>query len=468
MKHALRAAGWVLVGLLGLAVLAVLVSNALLRTPLLRKLVNAKPEELVVDYRGAASWLPGRLSFDSLTLRSRDRNIEFEAALQGVTLRVSLADLAQRRFHTTRVRARTLSFRLRERLTPAEATPARLARYPRIEGYADPPLLPTTPPPPETAEAPWRVVIDDLEIASVEEIWIDSWRWRGKGSVAGAFELLPGREARVGPARLEVAVGALLYGDFKVAERTLGAVWCELPRYDSRIYPGDEVWKIMSGGSTLRADLDSIAFLSPASGDPRLSGGAGSIRERIRLKDGVGSVHLSVTARDVDVRTGRRDFQGSAQIVIEAPKVDFRQGEASLAGTKVVLSNVAVGGDAARPWAATFSTPTARLFFADGSVDTQLVGDLRDARPIVALMSPGLGKWAANMLHLENLHLTARLAAGPSRLALTSLHLSAGNFSLEGDYRSNPGRTHGDFRAKKGKLSIHFTIPSGSAPHSTP
>ncbi len=127
----------------------------------------------------------------------------------------------------------------------------------------------------------------------------------------------------------------------------------------------------------------------------------------------------------------------------------------------MILSNVAVEGDPTHPWAATFSTPAARLFFADGSLDTQLVGELRDARPIVALLSPGLGKWAANLLHLENIHVTGRLAAGPSRLALTSLHLSAGDFSLEGDYRSNPGRTHGEFRAKKGKLSVHFTVPSG-------
>ena len=461
MKHGWRVAGWGLLGLFGLAVLVVLATNVLLRTPLLRKLVNARPEELVVDYRGAASWLPGRLSFDSLTLRSRDRNIEFEAALEGVALRVSLSDLVRRRFHTTRLRARSLAFRLRERLSDEEATPARLARYPRIAGYADPPLLPTMPAPPEPAKGPWRVVIDDLEIASVEEIWIDSWRWNGNGGVAGAFELLPGREARVGPARLEVAAGTLRYGDSKVAERTLGAVWCGFPLYDSRANPGNEVWKIMSGGSTLQADLASLACLSPDSGGPRLSGGAGSIRERIRLKDGVGTVHVSVTARDVAVRTGKREFRGSAQVDVDAPKVDFHQGEASLAGTKVVLSNVAVEGNPAHPWAATFSAPAARLFLADGSLDAELAGELRDARPVVALLPPGLGKWAAGLLHLENLRLTGRLATGASRLALTSLRVSAGNFSLEGDYRSSPGRRHGDFRAKKGKLSIHFTVPSG-------
>ncbi len=461
MKRGLRAAGWGLIGLLSLTMLVVLTTNVFLRTNLLRRLINGDPDSLFVDYRGARSWFPGHLSFDSLTLRSNDDNAEFEAALQGLELRVSLADLLRRRFHATRVRAKKLEFRLRELLRPEEATPARLARYPRIEGYADPPLLQTTPSRLEPPGNPWRVVIDDLSVASVEEIWIDAWKWTGKGNVAGNFELLPGREARVGPARLEVAAGELLHGNSKVAQRTFGMVWCELPRYDTQAYRGNDVWKIMSGGSALRGDLAGLAFFSSDAVGPRFSGGAGSIRERIALKDGMGRVRLEATARDVTVREGGHAFRGSGRVGFHATDVDFRRGEASLAGTEVVLSDMAVGDAPSRPWAARFSTPAARLFFADGSFDAQLVGTLCDARPLVALMPSGLAKWVAILLDLENLHVTGRLAAGPSRLALTSLRLSAGDFSLEGDYRSTLGRRHGEFRAKKGLLSIRFTIPSG-------
>ena len=455
-------AGWGLVGLLSLPVLAVLATNVLLRTNLLRKLVNGDPDTLVVDYRGAASWFPGHLSFDSLTLRSRDHNVEFEAALQGVALRVSLTDLVGRRFHTTRVRAQKLEFRLRERLSREQATPARLARYPRIEGFADPPLLETTPSPSEPAGSPWRVVIDDLAVASVEGIWIDAWKWTGEGNVSGAFELLPGREARVGPARLEVSAGELLHGHSKVAQRTSGAVWCELPRFDTQAYPGNDVWKLMSGGSELHGELAGLSFLSADESGLRFSGGAGTVREQVALKDGVGTVRLAVMAREVTVHEGKRKFRGSAQVDIHAKNVDFRRGEASLAGTKVVLTDVAVGDAPSRPWAATFSTPAARLFFADGSIDAELVGTLRDARPVVALLSSGLAKWVATLLNLQDLSVTGRIAAGPARLALTSLRLSAGDFSLEGDYRASPGRRHGEFRARKGSLSIRFTIPGGS------
>jgi hypothetical protein len=462
MKRGLRAAGWGLMGLLSLPVLVVLATNVFLRTSVLRSLVNGNPDSLFVEYRGARSWFPGHLSFDSLTLRSNDHNAEFEAALQGLELRVSLVDLLRRRFHTTHVRARKLEFRLRELLRGEEATPARLARYPRIEGFADPPLLQTTPSPLERAGTPWRVVIDDLAVASVEEIWIDAWKWTGNGRVAGGFELLPGREARVGPARLEVSEGELLHGDSKVAQRTFGAVWCELPRFETQAYPGNDVWKIMSGGSELRGDLAGLAFFSPDAGGSVVSGGVGAIRERVALKEGIGKVRLEVTARDVTVREKERTVRGSARVGIHATAVDFRRGEASLAGTRVVLSNVAVGDGPSRPWAATFAAPAARLFFADGSFDAQLVGTLQDARPLVALMPSGLEKWVAILLDLEDVHVTGRLAAGPSRLALTSLRILAGDFSLAGDYRSSPGRRHGEFRAKKGPLSIRFTIPGGS------
>lgn len=461
MRRGLRAAGWALAGLFGVALLAILATNVLLKTSLLRRLVNAKPDALTVEYRGAASWLPGHLSFESVTLRSRDRNVEFEAVLGDVELRVSLADLVRRRFHTTRLRAGTLRFRLRERLTRQEATAARLGRYPRIAGFADPPLVSASSSARAAGPLPWRVVIDDLAVARVEEIWIDSWKWSGNGRVAGSFELLPGREARVGPARLEVSSGALRRGDAQVANRTRGAVWCELPRYAPKTHPGNEVWKILSGGSDLRADLAGLEFLSPDSGGADMSGGVGSILAQVELKHGAGGVRVSATARDATLRTRKRTFKGTVKLDLLAPMVDFPRGEASLAGTKVVLSDVAVKGAPGRPWSATFLAPKARLRLGDGSLDGGLAGSLLDARPIVALMPPGLPRWIAKVLDLENLEVSGHVAAGPSRFALTSLRLFAGDFSLAGDYRSSSGEAHGAFRATKGGFSIDFTVPSG-------
>lgn len=456
MKMGLRIVGWGLVAGFGLVALLVVATNVLLHTRLLRKLVNTKPEALTIEYSGATSWLPGRLSLDTVTLRSRDRKTEFEVVLEGVRLRVSILDLATRRFHVESLRAHALSFKLRELLTPDEATPERVARYPRIQGFADPPLLPATPRPPASGRNPWRIVIDDLAVTGVQGIWIDSWRWTGTGHVTGSFEILAGQEARIGPARLEVAGGALKHGAAIVARRTVGAVWCELPRFRRASYRGNDVWKIMSGGSNLRADLASLAVLLPGS-----SLDAGTISNRIDLKDGVGSVRVEAEARGVRLERGGRAFRGSAHIDIQVPRIDFRRGEASLAGTKVVLSDVTVQGRGAPGWGATFLTPAARLGLADGSFDGSVVGSLRDARPIVALMPSALPRLIAETLQLKDLEVSGQLAGGPSRWAVTSLRVSAGNFLLVGSYRSRAGRGHGDFRARKGPFEVRFSVPGG-------
>src|SRR5450756_2085836 len=128
----------VVLGLVGaLCVFLVFVvgaTNVVLRSDWLSGQINSDPATLFVTYTGARSLLPGSLRFDTLLLRSRDSNIEWEARLEEVSIRVRLFDLLRRRFRTGSMRADALSFRLRERLERSEAIPARLARYPRIVG----------------------------------------------------------------------------------------------------------------------------------------------------------------------------------------------------------------------------------------------------------------------------------------------------------------------------------------------
>src|SRR5659263_734352 len=91
-------------------------TNLVLRSDWLSGQINSDPATLFVTYTGARSLVPGRLRFDTLILRSRDSNIEWEARLEGASVRVRLSDLLRRRFRAGSVRADALSFRLRERL----------------------------------------------------------------------------------------------------------------------------------------------------------------------------------------------------------------------------------------------------------------------------------------------------------------------------------------------------------------
>ncbi|MBK9064503.1 MAG: hypothetical protein IPL89_15125 [Acidobacteria bacterium] len=280
------------------AVLALAGATGLvLRSDWLLGQIDADPDSLFVTFTEArASLVPGRIRFATLTLRSRDQNVEWEARLEDVTVDVALRSLAARRFRAETVRAAALTFRLRERLAADEATPARAGRYPPIPGYRDPPLR--APPEPRAAPGnPWCVVVDDLRVALVREIWIDAWRWEGKSRLSGGLFLRPGIEAEVLPSELNLESGTLHWGAYAVSRGTAGRVRAALPRFVTQKYPGNEVWKIMSGAALLDGTLDALPFLSRDGGKAPVEGG-GSVRVRVSMTNGRGGGRVTATLHD--------------------------------------------------------------------------------------------------------------------------------------------------------------------------
>jgi hypothetical protein len=457
--------------LLVLSALLVLATHVLLRTAILRRLLNSDPESLFVEWTGAHAGLPGYVTFDALTLRSSDHNAEWEARLEDVEVRVSLPDLLARRFHARRVRAARIVFRLRELLTRAEATPERLARFPRIPGYPDPPLLTPEVSGPEKGR-PWRVVVDDLAVKQVTEIWIDAWRWKGSGRLRGGFELLPGREARVFPSGLDVEDGLLSRGAAEVVRDTRGAVWCEIPRWDTQAYPGNDVWKLVSGGTSLRGTLESVAFLS-ADGDegPRFTGGQGIVRLGVALADGRGRARIAAVARTAHVVTRKRRFQGSVGLQVRVPRLDFHLWSAAFDTSRITVENFGVDGPPGHAGESELRIPVARVDLATGRVNVRLEGRLADAGPLVALLPPGLPKWAAGLLNLSDLTVSGHATVGHGFFDITAARAAAGSFELRGDYHRRRDGPRGAILVRKGALELgvgldlqgsklHFIEPS--------
>ena len=83
-------------------------TNVLLRTQVLRRLVNEHPTRLSGEWTELSAWIPGRIHLGSLVLRSGDGNVEWEARLDDVDVQFSLIDLVRRRLHIG-TRARRVS-----------------------------------------------------------------------------------------------------------------------------------------------------------------------------------------------------------------------------------------------------------------------------------------------------------------------------------------------------------------------
>jgi hypothetical protein len=380
--------------------------------------------------------------------------------------RVALRALVTRRFHAVTVRAAALVFHLRERLEKSEATPARVARYPGIAGFPDPALR-DPPAPPAPPGDPWRVVVNDLRVGLVREIWIDSWRWTGEAQLTGGLFLRSGIEAEVLPSELAVESGTVHWGAEEFSRETTGTVRATLPRWNTQAYPGNDVWKIVSGAASLRGTLDGLAFLAPAGGGPRLApGGTGTVRARVALSGGRGKARLDAEAAAVVVKIGERNVRGAVRANVFASQIDFLAGRVVFDGTRVRLQGVSFEGAAGAPWSGALDARQARLSLADGSLDARLSARLGDGRPLVALVPAGPPKWIAGLLDLRDFEASGRLRSAPGLLALSPAHAEAGTFSIDADWREARGRRWGALLVRKGALSLGLGLGgSDSALH---
>jgi hypothetical protein len=309
---------------------------------------------------------------------------------------------------------------------------------------------------------PWGVVVEDLRIELVREIWIDAWRWEGKGRLSGGLFLRPGIQAEVFPGALDVESGTLHWGAHLVSRETAGRVQAFLPRFETHAFRGNEVWKIMSGSASLKGTLDDVGFLAPDGGGPQIApGGPGTARLRVALKDGRGRARLDAQAAALIARVGDRPLRGGVRLEVFAQRIDFQAGTVDFDGTRAALHGVTRRDSPGAPWDGKFEARAARLRLADGSLDARLTGRLGDARPLVSLLPSGPPKWIAGLLDLRDFEAAARIRRGPGSLVLSPAHAEAGTFSIDADWREARGRRWGALLVRKDSLSLGLGLGDG-------
>lgn len=181
---------------------------------------TAKSDDIGIEYDSAYSVWPGRVHVRNLRVRMEDHNIQFLIVVERGFLDVSLLELAKKRFHALRVDADNVTYRMRHKLSRVGKEALRVAAYPPIPGFADPPLFVGPPgvPIPDSEYDLWDVRVDNVT-ARVKEIWVLEYRYRGPGVARGTFRVQPARYYEVKPASLDLDGGKLTLGDVVVAER---------------------------------------------------------------------------------------------------------------------------------------------------------------------------------------------------------------------------------------------------------
>ncbi len=266
--HHLRAHRWVGVLAGVLAVLCALelsylvIGNAIVRSSLIKRGV-ASADGFTLDYGSAYTLWPGHVRVRDFSLRVEDYNIQFEVALADASLDIDLSRLPFKKFRITRLDADGVRFRARHKLITVGDDAERVAAYPPIRGFADPPYYRGVRPPPipDSEYDLWEVRVENVT-GHVRELWMLEYRLRGEGLVRGSFVIRPARWVQVQPAELQIASGKLSLGKHLVADRVHGRISCAIPDMRVQESEGRQVFKDISAGVELRLAAGQLDFLS--------------------------------------------------------------------------------------------------------------------------------------------------------------------------------------------------------------
>jgi hypothetical protein len=424
--------------------------------------VNDEPK-LRLSYESAAAPWPGKIVVTGLELRGADPNVQWWFRMERAEIRYSLLELLARRFHATSVRAAGLRFRLRQRLSTVHGSAAAAAPLPGIPGFGAVPIQGGPPffPAPEAPGQYWQVQIDSLD-APAQEIWIDQYRYAGAARVSGSFFLWPQKKAAIGPARVGFDGGTVWLGRDRAAEGFRGELAAKIAPFDPRTVRGNEVYRFISGGGRVSGEMPAVSYLNyflRDAAEPRLSGGHGKLAAELALRDGRGTLALTLAASAVRARYQKNTLSGDA--VIRLRLDDWRPAEAvgGMHDTRVDLADVSTSSGAPR-WFGTFDVGPGTLRSTEHglALGGRVAARCRDARPLYTLFGVGLPKWAQGIFTLDDFRASAGFLLAPATIEVSALDARGGKFTVVGEYRQRGNAADGAFLVEAGPLAVGVDV----------
>jgi len=461
---------------IGLAVLLVLlaiavrvVPNRLLRSNSIRSQVNEGPDSGLLDYESAESRLPGTIHVKNLTFRDRDPKAEWSFALAEADLTYSLADLLRRRFHVTRVRGNGLVFHASNRLTRAEATPAYVRNLPPIPGFPDPPLLSPAPPKKPPTGKLWSILVENVRIDSVREVWIDNVRYTGNGRLTGGFFLRPKQQAEVYASEVVCDSGVLRSGTDVLSDDVKIKIAGRFPVWDPKKFSGSQVLRLAIGTADADLHLPTAELVNELIGEPggtRLEKGSGRMTVKSSVERGVASGVVQFSSRDLALRILDVAMRGrfEARMALSGVRLET-MGGGRLDGGFVNLTDARLveADGSTRPW-------WGRIDFAPGAFrpktealfTTTASARARDSRPLFRIVGVKLPKWVGRLLDLdEGLAAKASVRIGKALVEIRKLTARTGKLRIDGDYLARGRTKRGTFLIDSGLLSVGVGMDSG-------
>lgn len=312
----LRWARIVAIVAVSLFALYLVAANVILRTHLLRGWINKNENKMRVEYSSAWSPYPGHIIARDLSLRYQDSTVQMLIEVEHATLQINMYALTKRVFALSKLEAEGTTFKLRQKVESLEGNEGRVAAFPPIEGFADPPVEKKVkkPPIPDEDYKLWTVELADIS-ASLREVWTMEYRYRGAGSLTGSFHLKPKRQLWIRPSVMITHGGLLSLGDRELVRGIEGSIEAHIDAFDVREREGTEVLRHLSGRIHQHGQLASLGSVG-ATYFPKGSS--------VSIDEGTGPLKIDIDLEHGVVQPGSRVTFHTDAAVVKAPPVSLR------------------------------------------------------------------------------------------------------------------------------------------------
>ena len=432
-------------------------AKRLLTGPALRAEINQKPEEIWIDWDEAVSTWPGRVSVKNLRIRGSDPNVEWIVILPEANLRYSLMPLLRRNFIVTQLRPVSIQFRLRQKLFPGKFTEEQAKQLPPIPGFSDPPLRKPDEKLPEPESNPFTFEVQDVATDVFDDIWVDSFRYRGPSKLRGRFRLKPGERAQIGPASVEFGGGALEVAEKPAVTPLSGRLEATFADWDVQELTGNKVFRVVTAKVDLAGPTRGVDFLDGLLHLGRgvhVSGGPGRFSLKGEIDRGKASGAAEITAKKGKYVRPGLSLVGNADAKLKFSNWVLDGGSPAIGGTRLKVTDVFVAGagPTTKGWWGEFEIPSGRM--QAGGLTGKVVIQCSDGRPLFAFLGEGIPKWAAGLLDLEGLKASAEVVFSDPRTTVRNLKATGENLLVEGDYDRRGENSSGAFYLESGILKI--------------
>jgi len=360
--------------LVALELLYLAAANAFLSTPLAGRVLNRRPEKLLVEYDSAWSPWPGEVRVRGFRIRSQGRAAQWMATADEISGRISLLRLAVKSFRASDVEAEGVVFRLRRRRDRFPDLPFPPEQVPPIPGLQNPPERPP-PPPPKDRRWRWSVALADVELSPVREIWVDRYRLEEDARVAGGFTLHMRESTRIHPCRLELSGGRVLVGDETAAAGLRGTLRLSSERFDHTEDKGLRALPFFQAELLLEGRVAGLDFLDAYLQELpwlRVAGGEAPFSAELRLDDGrlAPGSELAIEPRETVVEMLDYRARGRGRVEARVGEAEARV-QAVLADYEITRRGFEAPHVRGKGLAVTVATPEVTLppSFEDGRVE---------------------------------------------------------------------------------------------------